>query len=258
MNQASLRAIPAPADAVFPQAGGDGFLGVLMLQTRFPRPPGDIGHPASFRAPVVHRVVAGAFPREVVRSAKALRASGLAARFADEARALADAGAAAITTSCGFFVLLQQELQAAVAVPLVSSSLLQLQSALASGPRVGVLTISAEHLGADHLLAAGVPAQRLDDVVVQGVDAAGPFAQALLGNHAQMDLAAAERDVVAAAQALKARAPDLRDRARMHEHAALRGGRGARNRMPAARAGHRAPARALVHSVAGGSPDTSR
>ena len=33
------------------------FLGILMLDTRFPRPPGDIGHPASFSMPVRWRRV---------------------------------------------------------------------------------------------------------------------------------------------------------------------------------------------------------
>jgi hypothetical protein len=42
-----------------------------------------------------------------------------------------------------------------------------------------------------------------------GVDAASEFATQILGNHAHMDLAQAERDVVAAAMALKACAPDI-------------------------------------------------
>ena len=43
------------------------FLGVLMLQTRFPRLPQDVGHPPSFAMPVRHLVVAGATPQRVVR-----------------------------------------------------------------------------------------------------------------------------------------------------------------------------------------------
>jgi hypothetical protein len=43
------------------------FLGVLMPQTRFPKLPGDVGHPASFSMPVHHRVVAGASPQRVTR-----------------------------------------------------------------------------------------------------------------------------------------------------------------------------------------------
>jgi hypothetical protein len=68
---------------------------------------------------------------------------------------------APITTSCGFLVLLQRELQAAVNVPVVTSSLLQLPALLGREPCVGVRAISAEHLGHEHLLSAGVPKARL-------------------------------------------------------------------------------------------------
>ena len=208
-SRVRIRAIPAPTDAVFPQAGG-GFIGVLMLDTRFPRLPGDIGHAGAFGGAVRHRVVPGAVPRSVVTSAQALRESGLGRPFIEEARALAGQGARAITTSCGFLVLLQDELQAAVPVPVVTSSLLQLQGLLAHESQLGVLTISAERLGEDHLLAAGVPRERLADVIVQGVDPEGPFARAILGNEPSMDVEGATRDVVQAALALRRRAPHLR------------------------------------------------
>ena len=181
-----------------------------MLDTRFPRWPGDIGHPDSLGVPVRHAVVAGAWPSTVVASAAALRASGLSQVFLARSRELEQQGARAITTSCGFLVLLQRELQDAVTVPVVTSSLLELPRLLEQEARVGVLTISASHLGREHLLAAGVPAARLGDVVVQGVDPHGEFAGAILGNRASMDFDKAQADVVAAALALKARAPGLR------------------------------------------------
>ena len=80
-------------------------LGVLMLDTRFPRVPGDIGHAASLPFPVRYRVVRGASPQRVVRE----RDPALLQPFVEAGRALADEGAAAITTSCGFLVLFQYE-----------------------------------------------------------------------------------------------------------------------------------------------------
>jgi len=106
-------------------------------------------------------------------------------------------------------VLLQRELQAVAGVPVVTSSLLQLPALLEREPSVGVLTISAASLGDEHLLAAGVPVDRLGDVVVQGVDPQGEFASAILGNWPEMDLARASADVVAAAMQLQRRAPKL-------------------------------------------------
>ena len=208
-----INANPAPADPVLPPVADGacaGFLGVLMLDTRFPRPPGDIGHPDTFGVPVRHKVAGGAWPAKVVASAQALRASGLLKTFCAHALELEREGAKAITTSCGFLVLLQRELQEAVSVPMVTSSLLQLSGLLEQQSQVGVLTISAAHLGQEHLLAAGVPAERLDDVIVQGVDPSGEFAGAILSNRETMDLEKASADVVSAALLLKARVPQLR------------------------------------------------
>ncbi len=44
-------------------------LGILMLDTRFPRIPGDIGNALSFPFPVLYRIVEGASPRRVVEEA---------------------------------------------------------------------------------------------------------------------------------------------------------------------------------------------
>ena len=185
-------------------------LGIVMLDTRFPRPPGDVGHPETWGVPVNFNVVRGVWPERVVQSAKGLRAGRVTPAFLGVVRGLEKSGVSAITTSCGFLVLLQKELQAAVKIPVATSSLLMLPRLLAAQAQVGVLTINATALGSEHLRAAGVPRERVKDVLVQGVDRKGEFATAILGNLAQMDLARAGADVVAAALALQARAPQLR------------------------------------------------
>lgn len=184
-------------------------LGIVMLDTRFPRPLGDVGNPASWPVPALLRVVPRLVPGIVVQSAAGLRAADVVPAIALALQELQAAGCTAVTTSCGFLVLLQDELQAGLRIPLVSSSLLQLPALLAREKAVGVLTIAADALGRDHLLAAGVPPGRLGDVVVQGVDPAGEFARALLANAATMDLERAGADVVDAAKALARRAPDV-------------------------------------------------
>jgi len=199
--QTTPHAAPQPASPT---------LGVLMLDTRFPRWPGDIGCAEGLAGAVIHRRVVGALPRDVVVDARALRSSPLAQAFAAAAHDLVQAGATVLTTSCGFLVLLQQPLQRALPVPLVSSSLLQLPALLERDSQVGVLTIAAAALGEAHLRAAGVPASRLGDVVVEGVAADSAFARAILGNQPTLDAAQAQRDVVAAALALKRRQPALR------------------------------------------------
>src|SRR5579871_4869178 len=41
-------------------------IGVLMLDTRFPRPPGDIGNAASYRFPVRYKKVQGAVTTKIM------------------------------------------------------------------------------------------------------------------------------------------------------------------------------------------------
>jgi hypothetical protein len=198
-----------PALPVFPPVAG-ATLGIVMLDTRFPRPLGDVGNPASWSVATRLRVVPRLSPGVVVQSAAGLRGADVVPAITEALHALQAQGCTALTTSCGFLVLLQAQLQAALKVPLVSSSLLQLPELLARDGRVGVLTVSARHLGEEHLLAAGVPSDRLGDVLVQGVDPAGEFASVLLGDRPEMDFVRAGDEVVAAARALHQRAPHLR------------------------------------------------
>jgi hypothetical protein len=208
MESPRINAIAAPAPSVFARRG---FLGVLTLDTRFPRLIGDIGNPASFGVATLTRVVHGARPDQAVQSAAGQRSAALLDSFVHTLRELESAGAAAITTSCGFLVLMQEQLQAQAGVPVVTSSLLLLPRLLESSGRVGVLTVSAKHLGDEFLAAAGVAPARMHDVVVEGVDPDGEFAQVFVGNRATMDFARVRREVVEAAKRLHARAPDITD-----------------------------------------------
>src|SRR5262245_56550185 len=175
-----------------------------MLDTRFPRVVGDAGNPATWPFPTRIAVVRGASPQRVVTG----RAAGLADAFVASGRDLVAAGATALITTCGFLVLQQRELAARLPVPFAASSLLQLpvlERALPAGKRPGVVTIDAAALSRAHLLAAGAD----PDTPVIGVDPAGEFAQAILGDRAALDVVAAEREVLAAGEQLLATHPDV-------------------------------------------------
>jgi hypothetical protein len=167
-------------------------LGLLVLDTRFPRLPGDAGRPDSYPMPVRVCVVPGASPRRVVRGGDA----ALLQPFIDAARSLVDEGVVALTTSCGFLYRWQAPLQAALPVPLWSSSLLKLPELA----RPGVLTVDAEALS---LLLPGVPMQGL----VRGCH----LQRTLLDNLPTLDADTARADAVAAARALVEGHPGLSD-----------------------------------------------
>jgi hypothetical protein len=180
------------------------FLGLLMLDTRFARVPGDVGHPATFDFPVRQAVVHGASARRVVQAGD----PGLLAPFVDAARALVAEGAAAIGTSCGFLVRYQDELQAALDVPVWTSSLLlvpKLVQRVPRGARVGIVTVDAAALGSAHLAAAGAPL----DTPIEGLAPGCAFQRALLDDAPTFDLDGAQAATVLAAQNLLRRHPDV-------------------------------------------------
>lgn len=174
-------------------------LGVLMLDTRFPRVPGDIGNPATFDFPVRYEVVRGASPQRVVRE----RDPALLQPFVQAGHALVSAGASAVTTSCGFLVLFQSELQAALSVPVWTSSLLLLKDLR----HAGVVTVDGAAFGVDHLRAAGAD----PDTPVEGLSPGCGFQQTLLQDRPGLDTHDALLQVVGAAQRLLARHPTLTD-----------------------------------------------
>jgi len=180
-------------------------LGILMLEARFPRIPGDMGNGTTWPFPVLFRVVRGADPERVVLQG----ARGLLPDFIAAARDLVDLGAEAITTNCGFLSLFQRELAEAVNVPVATSSLMQVpwvQATLPPGQRVGVITVSRGSLTDAHLDAAGVPR----DVPVVGTEGGREFFRVLIkAEKTDMDVALAEADIVAAGRDLVTRHPEV-------------------------------------------------
>jgi Asp/Glu/hydantoin racemase len=180
-------------------------VGILMLEARFPRIPGDIGNAGTWPFPVHYRVVSGASPDRVVRQ----RAVGLQNAFIDAAQDLVAMGCDGITTNCGFLSLIQNDLATAVGVPVATSSLMQypmIQALLPPGKRVGVLTISSATLTEDHLAAANVP---LDAPVVGTDEDGGEFTRVVVGNEERLDVDAAEQDLLRATDTLVERHPDV-------------------------------------------------
>ncbi|GGB14079.1 hypothetical protein GCM10011491_47060 [Brucella endophytica] len=179
-------------------------VGILMLEARFPRIPGDMGNATTWPFPVHYKVVRGASPDRVVCKG----AEGLLPTFIAAARELVDDGVDGVTTNCGFLSLFQEELTAALPVPVATSSLMQVAMVnrlLSPGRRAGILTISASTLTPAHLAKAGVP----EGTPIGTTEGGREFTRAILSNAMELDVAAARADNIEAAQALAAAHPDL-------------------------------------------------
>lgn len=176
-------------------------LGILMLDTRFPRIEGDIGNAKSFDYPVIFRRMAGIGSKDAV-AAHPDRPRMLAA-LKENAEALAAEGAAGLSTSCGFLALYQKDLEKLSPVPVATSALLHIKAL--TGKKVGVLTASAENLTPAHFAAVDAP----PDTPVGGLPADSSFAATFLRNGLTLDRVAVERETVAAARALVAKHPQI-------------------------------------------------
>lgn len=168
-------------------------IGVLCLETSFTKIPGHIRNPATFDFPVRYEVVAGATPERLVSQAD----PRLLDPFIRAARELEAQGVAAITGACGFLVLFQRQLAGSVAVPLYSSSLIQLPMVyrmLRPDQKVGLLVASKTSLTRRHLAAIGgesVP------VCIAGMAAQPEFREVMLeGRRTELDTGRLRREVL--------------------------------------------------------------
>jgi Asp/Glu/hydantoin racemase len=180
-------------------------LGILMLDARFPRIPGDMGNALTWPFPVLYRVVGGATPERVVLKG----AEGLFPDFLRAAQELVSLGAEAITTNCGFLSLFQRELAAHLRVPVASSSLMQVpwvQATLPPDKRVGILTVCKETLTPAHLKAVGIPS----DTPIAGTENGREFYRVLIkAESMEMNVDLARKDVLEAGHELISHSPSI-------------------------------------------------
>ncbi len=179
-------------------------VGILMLDTKWPRPPGDTGNASTWPFPVLYKVVSGATARVVVHE----QGKGLGPAFLQAAAELVKDGADGITTTGGFLAIFQKELAAHVNVPVASSSLMQIplvQSLLPPGKRVGVLSVHGGRITPDHWDAVGAP----HDTPVMGTENGSEFTRVMLNDEIELDYEAAGRDILEAGETLLRAHPEV-------------------------------------------------
>jgi hypothetical protein len=168
--------------------------------------PGNVAHPTTFDFPVIYRRVPGACFRTVVLEPnEVVLASNIAA-----AQDLEQEGVALVMTNCGFNALYQRELAAAVNVPVVASSLLQVplvQRTLRPGQRVCVLTADREHLTRQHLQGAGIVPD--PPLIIVGVEGTEQFARVRQDPAAELNPACFVEEIVEVSRAQLAAQPEI-------------------------------------------------
>jgi aspartate/glutamate racemase len=179
------------------------YVGILMLETRFPRILGDIGNASTFSFPVMYKIVKGANINRVVIDGDPT----LIKDFVAAGKELIRNGVRGLVTSCGFMALFQKEISKALPVPCLCSSLVQIPMVhrITGGKPIGVITANASALTPRHF--EGVDAADIP-VFIEGIENTS-FGQALKNNLDEYEYNEAEEAVVSAAKRLLARNNDI-------------------------------------------------
>ena len=130
-------------------------IGIICLDVRSPKPPGDLGNGFTFDFPVRYKVVRGINTKQMVQNPD----RSVLNSFIEAAQELELEGVRAITTSCGYLAWFQKEMADSVNIPVFTSSLMQLPMVarmLKSDQKVGILCADGRTLSPDHLKAVGI------------------------------------------------------------------------------------------------------
>jgi len=168
-------------------------IGILLLDTRIPFPPGDVGNATTYTFPVRYEVVEGASIERLINKQDA----SLLEPFIKAGWGLVKGGVKAITGDCGFMVLFQEQLSREFPVPVFMSSLLQIPfilKILGPGKKVGIITADSRNLTEKHLQAAGVEDEMATKVA--GMQDQEHFYDAILAEKGQLDFEAVQREVI--------------------------------------------------------------
>lgn len=175
-----------------PRESKQAVIGILMMDARIKRIPGDVGNPATFPFPVLCRKVHGATLKRLIND----RDPSLIEPFIKAGWELVKEGIKALTSTCGFMILFQQELAREFPIPVFASSLLQLpfiERTLRPHDRIGVLTADAGNLTVEHLQRAGGDINR---ITIFGLENKPNFQEAIFAESGHIDPAKVQAEVV--------------------------------------------------------------
>jgi hypothetical protein len=174
-------------------------IGILLLDTQTPFVHGDIGNANTYRYPVRYRRVDGLTVGRILAHDR-----GYEEAVVEAARELEREGVRAIASDCGFLALYQEAVQAAVRIPVLLSSLLQLPLiASLLPPDQGIAVVTADSRSLDETLLGTVGATALRDrLAVGGLETCPGFRAAALEESGPLEVATLRREVVEVATGL--------------------------------------------------------
>lgn len=181
-------------------------IGIIMLDTQIPFPPGDVGNATTFDFPVTFKVVRGATQERFIKHGDRSLIDG----FIKAAKELEEEGVRAITGDCGFMALFQREVAESVSIPVFLSPLLMVPMVhrmLNRRQKVGILTADATSLTPAHFAAVGIGPDI--PIVVRGMESQPEFSAVYLRSQSHMDFERLKAELLGVAKDIAAQNPDL-------------------------------------------------
>lgn len=182
-------------------------IGIIALETDFPRIIGDIGNALTWDFPVLYNIVKGSTPTEIVEKKPNPKWLNC---FVKSAQELERMGVQAITTTCGFLALYQEELSNSVNIPLYTSSIIQIPliyRMLKKQQKIGIITINSKALTKQHLSNVGIDSVPL---VIYGAEKTSEFINVFyFRKKISIDIKKAEKELVGLARKMLKEHPEV-------------------------------------------------
>lgn len=165
-------------------------MGILMLNSKFPREIGDVGNALSYEFPVIFRTIDRANVQNVVTNPD----NSIIDEVMEAAKELENLGVKAISTSCGFLVIHQKKIAEKLSVPFFSSALLLLPliENLNNG-KILVVTADSRSLGEEYFRSAGM--RDTSRVIIKGLQDMKEFSRVILNDASNMDMTKIAQEV---------------------------------------------------------------
>jgi len=154
---------------------------------------GNSTNPETFEFPVKYSRIKGANIHTILENPSQHVLQSMIA----EAREMEAQGIRAITTSCGFNAVFQEELADSVSVPVFTSSLMQIplvQNMLGKQQTVGVITAKKSALTEKHLQSVGI--KKHASMLIEGLEACTEWNKIFTSPNQEIDIPTVKNDVV--------------------------------------------------------------
>ena len=177
-------------------------VGIIMLNTNFPRILGDIGNPLSFDFDIIYERVISARVSAIVTEKGVSHA--IKKDIFDGIKRLEKKGVDLIVTTCGFLGEIQDELKLHTNTPMITSALLTIPFARTflnnSTDKIGVLTFDANKLNEKHF-----GGHYANDIVIGDISKNAFLYKTIKEDLTNLNIEKAEEEVVSAALQLIAK-----------------------------------------------------